>query len=425
MKNTITFLWLFAWLASPVILAQTPAKRYVAELKGPIDPNKRRNDEITFQAKSQIKQLEELLNTISTDLTETELNSVISNSFQPNPNQLFYNDGVIIEDDIDPKHTSADNTSELVVERYLRNLNLFFTKSDTASIVFSQVITASVVDGKDYPYIKVFLKSTFKGRHSQFDSAYQPTQRVAELRAEKVDGKWRTFITHLGFLRPNEVLNPTALVGIAPEFGPAKPLTTPLVSFRKVDNAADSINVKWNSQWLTIVKSSMGTVPIGSYQRSNSGDSRPNTVSVSLSPTNQQLSFRYLDGSVINFTQPIINKLAPGEAAKLIHRYQVRGWIQVVAGVLALGGSYAGYTSLQSSYKQYTSQLTALNTEYAVWQTLTQQPAGSQAVPASFGSYATPGIYAVYGGGVTGVGLLFNGLRQLLKAGNLKSKRSK
>ena len=424
MKNVFTFLLFSFWLVNAPLFAQKKsAKTYVADV-GVTDSvqTKRRNDEIKFQAKNQVNNLLELLRIVASgDLTESERSSVIQNSYLPNPNKIFNSDGVVIEDDVNPKHTSYESTADLLVDRYLRDIDLFYSKADTPTIAFTQLITSPVLQGKDYLYIKVFFTSTFLGKHSQFDSIqYKPVQRVAELRAEAVEGKWRAFITRLAFLQPGETLSQLDTPVISKETGPKRPIDTKLVNFRRIGTLADSVTARWDAQWLNVINSSTKVIPVGFYQFRSSGISNDHSVSITLTKDDKQLTFRQINGTTLDFKQTGLK-----DDPKHWRRYRLLGWSQIAAGVLALGASYATYSAIRSDYNTYTSRLNSLNAEYAIWRTLTQQPGDNPTVPMSFTSYASPGIYAVYGGGAAGSGLLINGIRYLLKAGKEKTQRKK
>jgi hypothetical protein len=419
MKNTFTFLFLGLWLVTAPLFAQKrSAKLYVADI-GVTDSaqTKRRNDEIKFQAKTQVNNLLELLLLLTSgDLTESQRTSVIQNSYLPNSNQIFYSDGVIVEDDIDPKHTAYNNTADFLVDRYLRNLGLFYSKSDTATtptIAFTQQITSPVMQGKEYMFIKVFFTSTFLGKHNQFDSvAYKPVQRVAELRVEAVEGKWRTFITRLAFLQPDETLSQLESPVISKESGPKRPIDAQSFTFRRAGTPADSLTIKWDTQWLNVIHSSTKKIPVGFYQFRNTGITNDHSVSISLTNKDEHLTFQQANKAKLEFDKAgVIHTPVKGPK-----NYRIWGWIQIATGALAMGASYATYSTIRSDYNAYTSRLNTLNSEYAIWQTLTQQPGDSPAAPMPFNQYANPGIYASYGGTVLGGALIMNGIRLLRKA---------
>ena len=420
MNYSIPLFLLMLLLVETSALAQNdPGKIYTAKVNsgksGPV--TKRDKDEIIFQAKNKIDNFANLLNALTTNgLSESERNSITQNSYLPNQDQIFFNDAIVIEDDVDPKHTASDKTADLKVDRYLRDLDLFYVKSDSATIKFTRIITSPVLEGKEYPYLKVFFTSTFTGKHSQFTIPYQSVQRVAELRADKVDGKWRTFITRLGFIRPGEGLTDLSEPVIEQDFSSKPRIRSDDFLFKSTGNTFDSITIRWDQHWLNVVQSSTKIVPLGFFQRSSTSTTGQDRLSIKLVDNDKLLTFRRIDGTSLTFRQA----LSVDYLRKLKRKYTVRGWLQIIAGTVALGTSYAGYSSLHQSYDAYSSRLNALSAEYAIWQTLSQQAGDAPAAPMSFISYAQPGIYAVYGVGVAGSGLLINGIRQLLKARKIK-----
>ncbi|MCK8495798.1 hypothetical protein M0L20_28285 [Spirosoma sp. RP8] len=421
MNNTFILLLLGVLLVETSALAQQdPGKVYTARVvsttAGPV--SKRDKDEITFQARSTIDNLRNLLNTLNTTgLTESEQNPIIQNSYLPNQDQLFYNDAIVVEDDIDPKHNSSDSTADFKVDRYLRNLILFYTKSDVPTIEFSRIVTSPVLEGKEYPYIKIFFTSAFTGKHTQIPVPYQPVQRVAELRAEKMGGKWRTYIIRLGFVQPGEGLTAISAPVIAQRFETKPKIRGNEFLYRSTNGTADSVTVTWDQRWLNVSRSSTKAIPIGFFQRSAANTTSQERLSILLTDQDKLLTFRRVDGTTLVLRQiPSIDYLT-----RLKRAYQTKGWIQIIAGVTALGTSYAGYSSLQRSYDAYAGRFATLNADYAVWQTLSQQPGTPPAAAMPFNTYAQPGIYAVYGGSLVGSGLIINGIRYLLKAGKVKA----
>ncbi|KAB7728387.1 hypothetical protein F5984_18620 [Rudanella paleaurantiibacter] len=214
MRKLLPFLLLLSSVAG---MAQTKPK--------PI-PNLSKSDqaEIRNMARKQIENLRALLNTITfSDVSEFERDAVIKNSFLPNANQIFLNDGVIVEDDINPENTGAGKPADVPIEKYLRNLDLFYTKTEGFSIDFTEVIPRNVQNGA-VPYLQVYFVSTFKSQHNQIAKPYQPTRRVAEFRAERVGKGWSVMITRLAFAPsvtpppqpPTPVTQPTTVSGPPP-----------------------------------------------------------------------------------------------------------------------------------------------------------------------------------------------------------------
>jgi hypothetical protein len=139
-----------------------------------------------------------LLNTVVFEgASAFQINQVIENAYLPNNEQLFYDDGSIIEDDINPNNNTKGG--DLAVSRYLANLSIFYKKTDNETIFFSDISTSEIKKSKnDYLFILVHFKSEFKGQHTT-TKPYQPTLRVAEVRIEKEKGQWKLYLTGIRF----------------------------------------------------------------------------------------------------------------------------------------------------------------------------------------------------------------------------------
>ncbi|GAB3571756.1 hypothetical protein GCM10027578_30570 [Spirosoma luteolum] len=445
MNSTTRLLCLLLVLAVTPLAAQNVASKfYIAKVvKDTNNLPKRDRDEIAFQARTTIANLESLLTSITDSSNgESEVTQIMQNSYNISQNQLFYNDAIIVEDDINPAHRSATNTADLPVDRYLNDLNLFYGKSSTKTIAFSKQITSSVMrstgNGNGYFYVKVFFTSTFRGKRIDSDSLYQPVDRVAELRADKSSGKWRTYITRLAFPQPGEGLTEVAKPILIP-LADKKPikLKANTTLFRRSDGLADSLTVKWNSRHLIIDQSSTYSIPAGTYLRSSVASTDQEHVTIELTNYDQHLIFTRVDNQQLPFdkvgpSKAVVSKkngssalpspmIPVVDATKRAARMRTRAWIEILMGTAALGASYAGYSQLKGTYNTYTAKLTVLNAEYAVWQTLTQQPGAAPATPVSFNAYAQPGIYGVYGGATLGGGLLIDGIRLLIRAHKVKA----
>ena len=244
---------------------------------------KRESDNISFLAKERLKLLNELLNQLTDqDLEAFGKDFLIKGSSQPtSANQVFYNDLVTIEDDIDPSHTSADNTADVSVDKYLNNLALFYTKTLTpTTIVFSKQYFFPVQQNGDLLFIKGFFTSTFKGKHTKIDKPYLPANRVVEMRADKVNNKWQVRVIRLGFARPGEGSNLVAQAkpvsatggpgGVNDTGRPVIPddlsINSAEVPFRQPDDNV-LVTLKFNRSWLQVVQSGSADIPLGFYQR--------------------------------------------------------------------------------------------------------------------------------------------------------------
>ncbi|MCF2490484.1 hypothetical protein [Dyadobacter sp. CY347] len=156
-------------------------------------------DEIRVLAREKIKGLNDLLNAISNeDLSNYERRYLMMNSYMPSTDQIFVNDGVIIEDDIDPKHKASAPGLDTPIEKYLSNFDLFYTKTETNTIEFTNLVVSDVKVDK-YPFVKVFYTQHFKGKSNKDNTAYTPIARVAELRADKSGNDWIVYLTRVAF----------------------------------------------------------------------------------------------------------------------------------------------------------------------------------------------------------------------------------
>ncbi len=186
--------------------------------------NRRATDQIRALAREKVRALNDLLNAIANDdLTTYDRKYIVMNSYMPSNDQLFFNDGVIVEDDIDPTHTAAATGSDVVIERYLSNLDLFYQKSTTNTIEFSNIVVGDVKAGEKYPYVKVFFTSQFNGKNKNIGTPYQPTQRVAEFIAASVDDEWIVYITRLAFQTPTAMQDNIAALPVSTSIDAEKP----------------------------------------------------------------------------------------------------------------------------------------------------------------------------------------------------------
>lgn len=158
--------------------------------------------EIIFKAELLVKEFEGLLNIVSNpDLNQTEIRDLITNSYESSTNQLFVDGKAIIEDDLDPNQINVDIPKDLTIDGYLRNLDLLYTKSDTPSISFGEIKVSKIYEN-DYQYVKVYFESQFRNRHTQSNTPFPLTRRIAEVRADRIDKQWETQIVSIVFYDP-------------------------------------------------------------------------------------------------------------------------------------------------------------------------------------------------------------------------------
>ncbi|WP_225000354.1 tetratricopeptide repeat protein [Cesiribacter sp. SM1] len=165
--------------------------------------------EITYQAHITLTMYKDLLNVISyTDVTEAEVGELIKNSYSDPQTQIFFSDAAIIEDNVKPSNLRASHEQDKNVKDYLKYFDLMYAKSDEQTVEFSD-LQASNLKYRDYLYIKVKYTSHFKGRHKEDTTAYSPTERLAEIRVERKDNQWKTYITSIVYYNPDSPLDST------------------------------------------------------------------------------------------------------------------------------------------------------------------------------------------------------------------------
>jgi hypothetical protein len=156
-------------------------------------------DEIRVLAREKVKGLNDLLNAIANeDLSNYERRYLMMNSYMPSNDQIFANDGVIVEDDTDPKHKASAPGLDTPIEKYLSNFDLFYVKTETNTVDFTNLVVGDVKMDK-YPFVKVSYTQHFKGKSNRDNTPYQPISRVAELRADKSGNDWIVYLTRIAF----------------------------------------------------------------------------------------------------------------------------------------------------------------------------------------------------------------------------------
>ena len=325
-------------LCAGLLLAAFPAdaqsKQNKSEKKEADLPPRDKN-QIKFLAKAKlVNGVKDLLNgIIFQDGTDVETTNLINNSFQLDNNRIFYDDSVIIEDDIDPEHTSSTGAVEVPVERYLRALDLLYEKSIDHTIEITSPLASDIIMG-DYPYIKVFYTIRFKGKYKSKPAIrYQSLQRVAELRAEKIGGKWAVFITRLAFIRPGEGLSQktasspglnaaTAGNKIAPKPGQttapgSQTIGGPQIVFVQPDRGV-SVEVKYNRNLLEVLKSSSDDTPPGLYQRTGPQQYKQGDHTISFETKDRLISKKPNNEFMMYFRESFLIQQAKADSLKKI-----------------------------------------------------------------------------------------------------------
>ncbi len=144
------------------------------------------------------------MNTLSNpNISRYSRDILIENSCSPSANQIFLNEDVIIEDDIDPNNFDYTAVKDVRVVRYLKDLDLFYLKKQEQSIGFTSLISGEVKNG-EYVYIEVYFESLFNGSHKILSDKYTVTKRVATIKAEKQKGIWKMLIASIVFYSPQK-----------------------------------------------------------------------------------------------------------------------------------------------------------------------------------------------------------------------------
>ena len=159
--------------------------------------------EISYQAQATVESFQNLLNYVTFyDNAPSELAEVISNSYTPSRNRVFYDSRIIIEDDINPNYRLG-NTKDSFAEKYLNDLDLQYEKTTDATITFSNIIVSNVKK-KDYIFVKVRFDSNFGSTFKPNGTNYPIRQREALIRVEKTGNtKWEAFIVAITFYNPD------------------------------------------------------------------------------------------------------------------------------------------------------------------------------------------------------------------------------
>ncbi len=160
---------------------------------------------IRDQAEETLQSLASLLNHLSDPyFAPTEYEDLKRNAYDAgNVARLFYHGELIIEDDLLPVGPpGADGgLNDKKVGRYLDDFDLLYAKSEQPTVFFSNLHAGPILV-KDYILLHVLYDSALRGKLSQQPGRPLPSyRRVATFRAERVDGRWRTYIQQINFFR--------------------------------------------------------------------------------------------------------------------------------------------------------------------------------------------------------------------------------
>lgn len=165
------------------------------------------------QAKNKVSELNDLLNNITIDADQSQIDFMIENSYKDGgKHKIFVNEDVIINEDIHPLSSTNAVAPEFKVKRYLSLLDIHYKKTSDLSIECTYLKTSNPRRGYDennkvYPFVTVFFTSYFKGKHKSYpDDAYHPVNRCAEVKMVRENGFWKGYIQRIRFFSPDDTL---------------------------------------------------------------------------------------------------------------------------------------------------------------------------------------------------------------------------
>ena len=291
--RAVLLLGLLLVVGPPMAVAQLAPPAQVTEL------NERDIRLIKIAARKRMELFNQTLNQLSDrDNTELDKKELIDGLFLPGNGQVFENDLVLVDDDINPNHIKADDASQPNIDEYLKIFDLDYAKvTTTNTIVFTPLLIQSPLQNGKSIFVKLFFKSLFKGRHKMIQQPYQSTERVMEMRAERAGNDWQVRVVRLGFVRPGEG---TALLTQTPPPGagdgrPTIPsnlsINSPEVPYRQPSKGATA-TLKFNRYWLQVMQSGSVDVPIGFYERRNEAYFYDDQTSIEFRDNSNQFLFR-------------------------------------------------------------------------------------------------------------------------------------
>jgi len=197
---------------SPVLLLFVAALGTAGRVVAQDSLSSRDASEIRYKAERIVRtELNDLLNTLSSNSYQTlEVVESIQSSYSNNSrNRIFRDSLVLVEPDINPSVVHSGQAGEEPLGKYLRDIDLLYKKSDSATIAFDH-IQCSLVKKNEALYVKVFFNSLFRGQSAISERAYSTTNRIAEINAEKDGSQWRLYIVRLAFFNPGDTAGDVA-----------------------------------------------------------------------------------------------------------------------------------------------------------------------------------------------------------------------
>ncbi|MEA5461059.1 tetratricopeptide repeat protein [Arcicella sp. LKC2W] len=123
---------------------------------------------------------------------------MINRSHSGKINKLFFNKEILVEDDLE-ENASLLKNSKKTIDRYLRDFDLYYTKTDTNTVSFDSIRISNIKQSAEYTYIKIYFKSNFSSLQKISGKAFPKSWRTLEIRADKIGKKWLTQIVRIGY----------------------------------------------------------------------------------------------------------------------------------------------------------------------------------------------------------------------------------
>lgn len=165
-------------------------------------------EEIRFKSENIVKrELKDLLNNLSNSTVELkETQEMILNSYSGSRNRIFLSSKVLVEDDINPNFHSSINSQDMEIDKYLKDFDILYKKSDGPSVIIN-IAKVSNVKKSGSLYVKVYYTSFFRNPNTTTDTAYTLNNRIAEISIQRENNKWVPYIARIGFYAAADTVN--------------------------------------------------------------------------------------------------------------------------------------------------------------------------------------------------------------------------
>ncbi|MBL0257212.1 MAG: tetratricopeptide repeat protein [Bacteroidetes bacterium] len=172
---------------------------------------------IRFRAENRIMALQDRMNFITWGSTTKQDFDESYTTATKGQARLFYNDSVIISNDVDPQLIISNKWNEnLYVKKYLNQLYSGYQKNDDdENTIFFKNIRCSNLKKTSYYYVNIYYDCEYKAKHTATGMTYPKFSRVAEMRVELTgksgSGKneWTVTINSISYANADAFQNDT------------------------------------------------------------------------------------------------------------------------------------------------------------------------------------------------------------------------